>query len=286
MNKKAEYLAFGITFLAVLASFMLIIVPVQVSAPPDKPTVCEREGGECAASCGGTEVIIGQFSPDNLGCLPQVCCKETNTCNLFEFPVPCFAQSDCPAGLLCFSLAGFTNGELKDSCCTEKTVEICHKPGTPAQQTMRVLTIAVQSHFNHGDFQGKCCDNTQFGNLIECKRAGGQTIPPGCPEGTRCMNTLGSAGPTCCIPLPPTSTPTETPTPIPTDTNDPTMSPTPTDTSDPTMTPVPTDTPMPTDTPEPTETEVPTETPLPTDTPEPTQTEVPTSTPMPTGTLF
>lgn len=35
-------------------------------------------------------------------------------------------------------------------------VTICHKPGTPAQQTLRVALPALQAHLNHGDEEGAC----------------------------------------------------------------------------------------------------------------------------------
>ena len=39
-------------------------------------------------------------------------------------------------------------------------VEICHKPGTPAEMTMNVPEQAVDGHLGHGDGLGAC--------LIEC----------------------------------------------------------------------------------------------------------------------
>jgi hypothetical protein len=35
-------------------------------------------------------------------------------------------------------------------------VEICHKPGTPAQQTIVVDDDAVPAHLRHGDFLRRC----------------------------------------------------------------------------------------------------------------------------------
>jgi hypothetical protein len=35
-------------------------------------------------------------------------------------------------------------------------VEVCHKPGTPAQQTIVVDDDAVPGHLRHGDFLGDC----------------------------------------------------------------------------------------------------------------------------------
>ncbi len=284
MNKKAENLAFGISFLAVLASFMLIFAPIRVAAPPatffdifeiNPPpplkTTCENLDGECKAFCGIGEAEIGG-TVEKLGCSkPNKCCKDTDTCEDFGF-MPCFWTPDCQKGFVCKIL---TDDQVT-RCCTEWKVTICHKPGTAGQKTIEVPQATLQSHLDHEDFEGPCCPEEA---PVECiKGMPGKAGKP-CAEGYFCDFTMGSVGATCCFPL---VTPTETP--VPTDTPEPTE----------TEVPVPTDTPMPTDTPEPTETEVPvptdtpepTETPIPTDTPEPTQTEVPTSTPMPTGTLF
>jgi len=35
-------------------------------------------------------------------------------------------------------------------------VEICHKPGAPAEQTIVVDDDAVPAHLRHGDFLGPC----------------------------------------------------------------------------------------------------------------------------------
>jgi hypothetical protein len=35
-------------------------------------------------------------------------------------------------------------------------VEICHKPGTPAEHTIVVDDNAVRGHLGHGDFLGSC----------------------------------------------------------------------------------------------------------------------------------
>ena len=35
-------------------------------------------------------------------------------------------------------------------------VEICHKPGTPAEHTIVVDDNAVPAHLGHGDFVGAC----------------------------------------------------------------------------------------------------------------------------------
>ncbi len=294
MNKKAEYFAFGITFIAVLASFMVMFAPVRVAAPPawfgdfddihPIETDCSNIDGVCTVgSCQTGDVeISGPKGFNNLGCNSAKCCKDVDTCDGFGLPelVPCFWAGDCKKGFTCKILTL----DLKTRCCAEWMVKICHKPGTPGQKTMEVTQSALSSHVGpggHGDFEGECCVNL---GLVECIKVNGITKEPGCaeftgaPPGSVCARTHGSTGATCCIPpsLPPTPTPTEEPT----ETEVPTETPTPEETE----TPVPTDTAEPTPTEEPTETEVPTE--VPTEAPVPTSTEVPTSTPVPTGTIF
>ena len=39
------------------------------------------------------------------------------------------------------------------------TVVVCHKPGTPAQQTMTVDESAEEGHLGHGDTLGACAGN-------------------------------------------------------------------------------------------------------------------------------
>lgn len=227
VNKKAELVPFAVSFLAVLASFMVIFAPVSVTAPPtdDTPTRCKMEGGHCVAGdfagdCGVNEEKIGKFSPDNLGCGSNICCESITPCNnfgLFDLTIPCAGRSDCPRGLECFSLTGYTNGEFNDQCCTEKTVEICHKPGTPAQETMRILTYSRPGHLAHGDLKGSCC-----GKFAPCRKNGAITIPEYSCVGvlvdgfeTQCLYESfspgeGGSGPTCCRIPPDASTTTTT----------------------------------------------------------------------------
>jgi hypothetical protein len=39
----------------------------------------------------------------------------------------------------------------------QQKVTICHKPGTPDEQTIEVSQSAVNSHLRHGDQLGQCC---------------------------------------------------------------------------------------------------------------------------------
>ncbi len=49
--------------------------------------------------------------------------------------------------------------ELFGNLCgepSEEMITICHKPGTPAEQTMEVPQSAVAGHMGHGDTMGAC----------------------------------------------------------------------------------------------------------------------------------
>lgn len=35
-------------------------------------------------------------------------------------------------------------------------VDVCHKPGTPAEGTLTIAAAALQAHLDHGDFEGTC----------------------------------------------------------------------------------------------------------------------------------
>ena len=39
----------------------------------------------------------------------------------------------------------------------QEKVEVCHKPGTPAEQTLVVAAPALKAHLAHGDTEGPCC---------------------------------------------------------------------------------------------------------------------------------
>jgi hypothetical protein len=39
---------------------------------------------------------------------------------------------------------------------TEGKVTVCHKPGTPAEQTLEIAAAALQAHLDHGDYEGAC----------------------------------------------------------------------------------------------------------------------------------
>jgi hypothetical protein len=73
------------------------------------------------------------------------------------------------------------------------TVRICHKPGTPAQQTLAIAPAAVAAHLRHGDYRGACCPRGH----IFCN---GQCCPPP-PQGGRatcCPDGSCACAGTCC----------------------------------------------------------------------------------------
>ena len=58
-----------------------------------------------------------------------------------------------------------------DVFAAAEKVTICHKPGTPAEQTLEVAQAAEQAHLNHGDFIGSCeapPPPGDEGNIITC----------------------------------------------------------------------------------------------------------------------
>ena len=55
---------------------------------------------------------------------------------------------DCPSELLCPDCDGDDDAEVK--------IAICHKPGTPAEKTLKVPTQALPGHLGHGDTIGSC----------------------------------------------------------------------------------------------------------------------------------
>jgi len=57
------------------------------------------------------------------------------------------------AGTVIFGTLGFSPDAFADPA----RQTICHKPGTPAEQTIEVEEVSVlQAHLNHGDFVGEC----------------------------------------------------------------------------------------------------------------------------------
>ena len=63
-----------------------------------------------------------------------------------------------------FGLIAATGTALADPPGGPHTpVTICHKPGTPAEQTLVVDDDAVPGHLGHGDFLGSCAAVTPPG---------------------------------------------------------------------------------------------------------------------------
>jgi hypothetical protein len=42
---------------------------------------------------------------------------------------------------------------------SQEMVTICHKPGTPAEQTLEIAAAALQAHLDHGDYEGACVES-------------------------------------------------------------------------------------------------------------------------------
>lgn len=61
-------------------------------------------------------------------------------------PVTCTDQ--CPKKLVCPDCVSDDNTEVK--------IVICHKPDTPAEKTLKVPLVALESHLDHGDVIGAC----------------------------------------------------------------------------------------------------------------------------------
>jgi hypothetical protein len=73
-----------------------------------------------------------------------------------------------PAALFATGGGGGGNGDCKKNHSgkceyPKKKVKICHKPGTPAEKTLKVPQSAVAGHLGHGDHLGKC-DKKDNGN--------------------------------------------------------------------------------------------------------------------------
>jgi hypothetical protein len=45
---------------------------------------------------------------------------------------------------------------LITNCVIHNKVELCHKPGTPAEHTIEVAQSSVSAHLAHGDYIGRC----------------------------------------------------------------------------------------------------------------------------------
>jgi hypothetical protein len=100
----------------------------------------------------------------------------------------------------------------------QRKVTICHKPGTPDEETKEVPDSAVGSHLRHGDQLGPCClpngatcttgsdccnGNCQGGmcvesciptNAISCD----ENNPAACGGGARCLCRPDASGGTYC----------------------------------------------------------------------------------------
>ena len=60
-----------------------------------------------------------------------------------------------PADAIAASAASFARGPARTTRGATRT-SICHKPGTPAEQTLTVADAALPAHLGHGDRLGAC----------------------------------------------------------------------------------------------------------------------------------
>lgn len=56
---------------------------------------------------------------------------------------------------------------VSSAYATPETVTICHKPGTPAEQTKTIPSSALSGHLGHGDYEGPCATHEvpEFGMI-------------------------------------------------------------------------------------------------------------------------
>ncbi len=101
---------------------------------------CVIEGLEwCRITFGNTNSAVCTRDCDSLvNVLP----------GLFNQTPPATCTDDCPSQLLCPDCDGDDDAEVK--------IAICHKPGTPAEKTLKVAPRAVPRHLGHGDAIGSC----------------------------------------------------------------------------------------------------------------------------------
>ena len=55
-----------------------------------------------------------------------------------------------------------------DVFAAKEKITLCHKPGTPAEQTISIFVNALDAHLAHGDFVGTCETPPPTGNLVSC----------------------------------------------------------------------------------------------------------------------
>jgi hypothetical protein len=68
----------------------------------------------------------------------------------------------------------FSNPDVFAAKGGGEKIDICHKAGTPAEQTLNVSVNAVAGHLGHGDFVGTCedgpdCDDPSNEGRDECR---------------------------------------------------------------------------------------------------------------------
>lgn len=84
----------------------------------------------------------------NSGFCAENCTTQLPLPFLINNTVTC--TDDCPSELLCPDCVG------DDDDDAEVKIKICHKPGTPAEKTLKVPPQALPGHLGHGDTIGSC----------------------------------------------------------------------------------------------------------------------------------
>jgi len=82
-------------------------------------------------------------------------------------------------------------------------VTICHKPGTPAEQTKEVDSPAVAAHLAHGDTLGPCVNGIPLPDFLECFCSDGsirQACITSCPGSDLCTSLCGGIALARCEP--------------------------------------------------------------------------------------
>ena len=97
------------------------------------------------------------FSETNSALCAKDCTPYKNRYpNLFNGSEPITCTDFCPNELLCPDCVSDDQTEVK--------VVICHKPGTPAEKTLKVPPQDLQDHIGHGDTIGPCGKHHGHGN--------------------------------------------------------------------------------------------------------------------------
>ncbi len=206
MNKKADYFAFGITFLAVLASFILIFAPIRVAAPPEDKGPAPQAGKVEAHAIRCSGMCIDKDGNPIVGTIRE-------SVDLYSDP-----------SFRCGGCDDFGNPEKKCAAMLREFLQ-CNPPE-------RIMVTRVKCHTLF--VEKEICD------FLAITPTPTNTPLPATPTPTSTAVPTETPVPTDTVEPTLTEVPTETP--IPTDTPEPTATEVPTPTDMPTSTPMPTGT--------------------------------------------